>query len=298
MPIIIKAVEYRWRLGKRTEVVAHQTVVPDEKMARYLRENKIRRLPDSPVGPLPAHIRCSTPDAQPRCGGDQDSWVFGFSFRLGIILPEAARHMILYQGLLGGAVALLEQFLSQHHQLYNLLDLDAMIQNANAIRYSMGIHGSTTASMVVHAAHDAGLLSSGGASAIHLSVSLLLYEETSYFLTYGVDVNQTLFTEQSPLQLLAEMAECDIMQVATLLISGDARLGLRDSIGDNCLHTLLRHRQKQWTKAFAQLLKENGLDINARSGNGDTALGIFTTQWHSDQSGEVYRWLLNSGGTR
>ncbi|CEJ93323.1 hypothetical protein VHEMI08917 [[Torrubiella] hemipterigena] len=476
MPIIVKAVEARWRLGKRTEVVSHQTVVRDEKMARYLRQNKIRRLPDSPAGPLPAHIRCSTPDTQPQHDGDPDSWVehvlrntygvdqgmpspveeepqeriavslsyddlrlvrelrrsenrsrgaacpqtspiqpitsllsapssstsspprlhcpdvynddvlksirccvekndrpgaigilynlrssileseafsdclllasknldesmfkvlilaalfmdeagtcprhlitsaqlalkpliasllknratqvFGFLFRSGIISAEAARHMILYHGLLNGDVALLKQFLNQHHQLYTILDLDTMMQNATAIRYSMSIHGSTAASMVVHAAHDAGLLSSGGVSAIHLSVSLLLYDETSYFLAHGADINQKLFTGQSPLQLLAEMAECDIMQVATLLVSGGAQLDLRDAIGDNCLHTVLRQPQKQWTRAFAQLLVENGLDINTRNGSGDTALGNFSTQWHSDQVGEVYDWLLNNG---
>lgn len=221
--------------------------------------------------------------------------VFGFLFRSGIISLEAARHVILCQGLLGGAVGLVEQFLNQRRQLYYILDLDTMMQNARDIRYSMSIHGSTAASMVVHAAHDADVLSCGGVSAIHLSVSLLLYDETSYFITHGADVNQRLFTGQSPLQLLANMAECDVMQVARLLVSSGAQLDLQDSIGDNCLHTLLRQPQKQWTRAFAQLFVENGLDINTRNGSGDTALGIFSTQWHSDELGEVYDWLLHNG---
>lgn len=51
METVLKIVDTRWREeGKRTEVVCWQRVVPEEKMTRYMRENNIENIPDSPIG--------------------------------------------------------------------------------------------------------------------------------------------------------------------------------------------------------------------------------------------------------
>lgn len=216
----------------------------------------------------------------------------GFLFRARMISIESARHLIMYQGLMGGDTAVLHQLLSDYDQICYLLDLDAMIQNASAIRESIIFHGADAARIVMHAAFDVGLVSNGNASALHLAVVLLLYEETEYLLNCGAQVNQALLSGQTPLHLLCNMPQCAVMPLARLLIARGAEIQSRDLILDNCLHTLVRHPRQLSTMMLAQVLVEAGIDVDAVGCGGDTARAIVERDWPADHVAEAYDVFL------
>lgn len=221
--------------------------------------------------------------------------LFGFLFRSRIISPEAARERIM-KSLFDGHTAILEQFLSEHNQLREILDLDAMMFNADAIRDTISVHGPDAARMVVLAAFNASIVSPGRISAIHLSVAWLLRDDTRDLLDNGANMDQKNSTDQSPLHMLAGMADSAIMPTARLLMDYGVNIHTRDFVSDNCLHTLVKcGPEKQWTKMFAELLVGEGLDINARDANGQTVLTIIMQKWSPAKVAEWTPFLLQNG---
>ncbi|KAJ3488916.1 hypothetical protein NLG97_g6100 [Lecanicillium saksenae] len=216
-----------------------------------------------------------------------------FLYRTRVITDNCWKRKLIWVALKHGRAGILETCLEPPTNA--TLDIDELMDKAEDIRKIMSETGSKdAAATLVSAAETRETKSEDGANALHFATALLLCDAVSRLCANGADINAAMENGETPLHILSGLSD-DGVQTARILLTANANVAARDSVGDTPLHNAARHALVPWRQELISCLLHAGADIEARNARGETPLIAAAINVELDEAADAMQWLIDKG---